>query len=234
MWIISLFLAVSETTVGVAATQATAWVQGLFALSATVFPLLVSGAFFAVRWKKPQVFYAPKDFPEHVTVPDFVEGLHRTAPADLEQVGGIVRNTLTSVLPAILAQQVPAQEVEAMVSEAVSTVGETLRNWSLVIDLRAVDAGASKVEWIIHDRMSVSGLLNSLWLEHLHKVVPAYTYPHSWVLMDPLTGKIFDQMGSQWVGPGPRDPDNRSLAQVGIYPGMELMVKLAQKAARRI
>lgn len=230
LWIISLFLAVSETTVGVAATQSAGWVQGLLALSATLFPLLVSAAFFTILWKKPEVFYAPKDFPEHITVPDFVHGLHRTGPVELEQVGGIVRDTLTSVLPSILQQQVPSSQVESVVHEVVSTARKELASRSLMIDVRAAGDGAARVEWIIDETMTASNLLDSLFVAHLRNVVPPYTYPQSWVLIDRATGKVFDQMGAQWAAEHSRDTDDRSLAQVGIHSGMELTVKLAEKA----
>ncbi|MEU9240174.1 hypothetical protein [Streptomyces sp. NPDC048385] len=48
LWIISLFLGLSETTVGIAAALSNGWVQGALAVFAVTFPVLVSGAFFSI------------------------------------------------------------------------------------------------------------------------------------------------------------------------------------------
>jgi hypothetical protein len=85
-----------------------------------------------------------------------------------------------------------------------------------------------KVEWIINDEMTVADLLNPLWTSHLYEVAPAFTYPLRWVLVDNRMGTVFDQMGQRWAEAYSMDSDNRSLAEVGIHPGMELAVKISE------
>ncbi|QUQ68291.1 hypothetical protein JJ691_60360 [Kutzneria sp. CA-103260] len=229
LWIISLFLGIAETTLGVAATQVTGWIQGLFAVSATMFPLLVSAAFFATLWKKPEVLYAPGDFPEHVPVPEFVHGIHRSVPGNLEEVGSVVRDTLESVLPGILASRVSPDAVEEVVNEAVASAQTDLENRTIKIDLSRVGIGVNQVEWLIDRKMTVDNLLDSLWLVHLKQVVPTYAYSEQWVLMECQTKKVFDQMGSRWAERHSLKNDDRPLEAVGILPGMELAVVLTSE-----
>ncbi|WP_132121625.1 hypothetical protein [Actinocrispum wychmicini] len=221
LWIISLFLGISETTVGIAATQVTGWIQGLFAVSATAFPLLVSGAFFATLWKKPEVLYAPGDFPEHVPVPEFVHGIHRSVSSSLDEVSSVVRDTLESILPAILAPRVPPDAVQDVVGEAVASAQASLESRAIKIDIPRVGASAERVEWIIDQNMTVSNLLDSLWLTHLRELVKPYTYPKQWVLMDRQTGKMFEKVAQLSL-----NDDDRLLEEIGIVPGMELAVVL--------
>src|SRR5437763_11920522 len=75
LWIISLFLAIAEITIGAVATQVHSWVQGLFAIFATAFPTGVAAVFFTILWKKPYVLYAPRDFPRHLDALDYVKAM---------------------------------------------------------------------------------------------------------------------------------------------------------------
>lgn len=81
LWIIALFLGLSETTVGIAAALSSGWVQGLLAVFAVAFPVLVSAVFFFILWQRPEVLYAPGDFPEHVSINTYVDGMRRRAAA---------------------------------------------------------------------------------------------------------------------------------------------------------
>ncbi|GII67227.1 hypothetical protein Skr01_73120 [Sphaerisporangium krabiense] len=75
LWIISLFLGTAEVTMGVAASRASGWAQGLFAVFSIAFPVGVAAAFFAILWKKPYVLYAPRDFGGRANVGEFVAAM---------------------------------------------------------------------------------------------------------------------------------------------------------------
>jgi len=236
LWIISLFLGLSETTTGIAAIQASGWVQGLFAVAAVAFPLIVSSAFFVIIWKKPEVLYAPGDYPEHVPVPDFVHGVHRSTASSLEAIGPVVRDTLESVLPQILNAHLPAIEATKVVSEAVATAQVTLKRRSIKIDLRPLSGDLGVVEWVVNDSTRVFELLDSLWSDKLEAHVPIHTYGDQWVLLDPIGRRTFGEMGYLWSyrtmqgkplahlrGSYAVTRDDRLLSEVGITPGMELI-----------
>jgi hypothetical protein len=62
LWIISLFVGLTEAVLAAAVTQTTGGVQVALAGFVMVFPLLIATAFFAVLWYKPWVFYAPSEY----------------------------------------------------------------------------------------------------------------------------------------------------------------------------
>lgn len=62
LWVISLFVSLTETVLGVATTRVSGNAQLALIIFVIVFPVLIAGAFFAVLWKKPGVLYTPSDF----------------------------------------------------------------------------------------------------------------------------------------------------------------------------
>jgi hypothetical protein len=72
LWVISLFLSLTETVTAIAITQATGNVQAALTTFVIVFPLLVAAAFFAILWNRPYVFYPPTEFGGTTTVADYV------------------------------------------------------------------------------------------------------------------------------------------------------------------
>lgn len=86
LWVISLFVSLTEVVAGLAVGQATGLPQAALVAFVIAFPLLVAAAFFAVLWRKPYVFYPPSEFGSGVAVADYVEAMGASAPllADLE------------------------------------------------------------------------------------------------------------------------------------------------------
>src|SRR3954451_22299629 len=84
LWIISLFLGLSEVTSGVAATQVDGASRASFTLFAIIFPSGVAIAFFAILWRKPQVLYAPRDFPKHLDARAYVQAMQSAAATKQE------------------------------------------------------------------------------------------------------------------------------------------------------
>jgi hypothetical protein len=61
LWIVSLFLSLTEVVLGFAVTRTDGWVQGLLAIFVVAFGLGVAAAFFYVLWHKPRHFYYAGD-----------------------------------------------------------------------------------------------------------------------------------------------------------------------------
>jgi hypothetical protein len=74
LWVISLFLSLTETTLGIAATKTTGTIQVALIVFVIGFPILVAAAFFAVLWTRPYVFYPPSEYAK-VDVQKFVDAL---------------------------------------------------------------------------------------------------------------------------------------------------------------
>ncbi len=62
LWIVAAFVTLTEAVLGVALTQVTGGVQIALTTFVIVFAFLVAGAFFAILWSRPYVFYSPAEF----------------------------------------------------------------------------------------------------------------------------------------------------------------------------
>ena len=62
LWIISLFVSLTEAVLGAVVTKTTGGVQTALLGFVIIFPLLVAAAFFAILWNCPWVFYAPSEY----------------------------------------------------------------------------------------------------------------------------------------------------------------------------
>lgn len=228
LWIISLFLGLSETTVGVVAALASGWVQGVLATFAVTFPVLVSGAFFATLWRKPEVLYAPGDFPEHVSVGTYVDGMRRGSRGQVELLEEVVRDTLESVLPSFLSSAATPAQVTQLVNEAVASAHEGIASRVLTVDLSSVDSTVRdfQVQFPLFDEATVADFLDRVWVMLRDHVKP-FTYGTRWILVDRKAGRTFADIGTEWAKANLGvDEDYRLLKDVGIHASLDLAALL--------
>jgi hypothetical protein len=62
LWIVSLFVTLTETVLGFALTQTTGGVQMALTVFVLGFPVLVASAFFKTLWSMAWVFYSPNEY----------------------------------------------------------------------------------------------------------------------------------------------------------------------------
>ena len=74
LWVISLFLSLTEVIAGIAATQTTGNLQTALVCFVIIFPFLVAGMFFGLLWFRPWTFYPPSEY-ANVDVQRYVEAL---------------------------------------------------------------------------------------------------------------------------------------------------------------
>jgi hypothetical protein len=98
LWIISLFVSLTEAVLAAVVTQTTGSVQIALLWFVIIFPLLVATAFFAILWNRPWVFYAPSEY-GGIDPASFVETLAQaqqarvtTKTSDLPQDVKIIGN----------------------------------------------------------------------------------------------------------------------------------------------
>ena len=72
LWVISLFLSLTEVVAGVAVTQATETIQVVLFWFVIIFPVLVAVMFFVLLWCRPWTFYPPSEY-ANVDVQQYVE-----------------------------------------------------------------------------------------------------------------------------------------------------------------
>lgn len=122
LWIISLFLTLTETVLGVAVTQTIDGVQVALTDFVLGFPLSVAAAFFMILWIRPWVFYSPGEYGD-TDVGRYVDALAqakfsrattRTAdvPGDTTIVGNPDLNPDGSVSAAEAVAFVPGVRIE--------------------------------------------------------------------------------------------------------------------------
>ena len=74
LWVISLFLSLTEVVAGVAVTQTTGNIQVTLVWFVIIFAVLVAGMFFVLLWFRPWTFYPPSEY-ANVDVQQYVEAL---------------------------------------------------------------------------------------------------------------------------------------------------------------
>jgi len=114
LWVISLFLSLTEAVAGLLLSNADARIQAALTAFVIVFPLLVAGAFFAILWNRPYVLYPPTEFGEATDVDRFVGALRgATSPehAPSPPPPTVLETAITAQAPELSAvvQAVPVE-----------------------------------------------------------------------------------------------------------------------------
>ena len=93
LWVISLFLSLTEVVAGVAVTQTTGNIQVTLVWFVIIFAVLVAGMFFVLLWSRPWTFYPPSEY-ANVDVQQYVEAL-RGGPISIWFTGMIKQKMAT-------------------------------------------------------------------------------------------------------------------------------------------
>ncbi|RCG33146.1 hypothetical protein DQ384_01520 [Sphaerisporangium album] len=220
LWIISLFLGIAEVTMGIAATQAQGWVQGLFAAFSIVFPMGVAGAFFAILWKKPYVLYSPEDFGGRSSVTDFVAALSSRADRNMKDVEHLVRSAVSAALP--ISSNVDRLSVA---DRAVDVARHEMRERWIEVDLGRINPFLKDYPFRVpyESVPTVEDLLGQVYFA-LSDRVGVYSYGEEWVLQDSAGEKPYVDAGRDWAQAnlGTSD-DTRALDDLGIRQGARLV-----------
>jgi hypothetical protein len=86
LWVISLFVTLTETILGVGVIQTSDGIQVSLTVFVLVFPVLVASAFFGILWLKPYVLYSPYEFGTAAEAATFIEAISRDAKKIQEKV----------------------------------------------------------------------------------------------------------------------------------------------------
>src|SRR3954447_3687588 len=120
LWLISIFLSLSESVTGLALTKASGEIQVALTAFVIVFPVLIAFAFFIILWTRPYVLYPPGEFGSGGDFAEYVRAMTKraevaSANAGLEMTSlragvqlGI--EEVTSLLKTALTEQVAQAE----------------------------------------------------------------------------------------------------------------------------
>lgn len=244
LWIIALFVSLTETVLGIAVIQTTAGIQIALTVFVVIFPLLIAGAFFAILWHKPYVFYPPKEFGQKTDVSTYVKAMQQKKidePQLYLNIQETIRRTLVSEevineLASTLSPKVNKPEKEQIAQILNSATGKALsdiREMNFVsIDTRPIQGKTDgKVrEFIYKESYPVWSFLTDIYFI-LSKEVKPYTYGTKWVLRDTTTKNNLLYFGSdfkpsltdkQTYGRYMEILQSITLENAGIKPGMKL------------
>jgi hypothetical protein len=221
--LMSIFVALCEVIAGLAATQATGWVQGAFAVFAVVFPIGVIVVFITILWKRPELWYSPADFSRDTPVQAFVDAMNsrrnRERAAIDESLRVAVQEEVTRLAPS-------AGGDERVADRIVTATKRELANRSVTIEIDRIteDPTTPPLEFVVDDGTTVSDLLDFVYFG-IAVFVRQFTYGQSWILRDRRTGQTYDEIGTRYIRTRGRNRDRRRLTEVGIKPGADLIAE---------
>ncbi len=237
LWVIALFISLTETVLGVGVIQTLGGIQIALTVFVLSFPLLIAGAFFIILLKKPWVLYAPAEYGTGTRVEDYVREMLDKAksPDELQlytQIQQAIRDTLVSTqviteLSRVTSQQgnPPLKEIRRVLDAAAVKAEEQIREQGfLTIDSHPLEGVDGRRWQVAYDRYStVSELLDDIFFSFKIKI-PSMSFGLRWFLRDAASGHIFTDIGRRWAARQNKVVDDRRLEQVGIKPGMTLEV----------
>lgn len=218
LWIIALFVALSQVTAGSAAIAAEGTVQLIFAIFAVIFPFVVLVAFVCLLLFRPLNLYAPSQYTERTSIGEYAEGLSRqgrdTAAIYRQAVAEAVVAGVAGIHDSTPVGIVEQQAVRTRVTERFDDVIE--RN-SVLLDRSLLIDGAEPVQIPVTADTTADEFLDSVWFNISESVEP-YTYNDSWVLADDELAPL-REIGTVWARKQGWLGDERRLQDAGIAPG---------------
>jgi hypothetical protein len=213
LWIIALFIALSEATAGAAAITTNGTSRLIFAYFAVAFPCIVFGVFVWLLIKHAPNLYAPGQYSKDITPEIYRVGIGRT---DSIVLG---RAVAESIVP-LLGEGDEAKSREVAIQRVVRVFETAMEESSVIVNLDPLKPGADLVQIAVTEETKIQVLLNMLYFE-LDDVVEPGTYDVSWIMVDD-DGNEYPNMGMHWAEGRGLDRDPRTISEVGILPGSRL------------
>jgi hypothetical protein len=214
LWIIALFIALSEAVAVLAAVVTSGMVQTGFFVFAVSFPVLVFAVFLWLLLKHPANLYSPSQFTsETTTIERYVAALKR------EQRDSTV--ILQQAVSEAISDTVEGDDerVRERISEAFE---RAIEEGTITVDRTPLLGVADPVRFPVTPDTKVAELLDSIYISITPNVKP-FTYNKSWILSD-ADGGLLKDIGTAWAEERGWARDERSLAEAGIEPGSKLTV----------
>lgn len=234
IWLIALFVGLTEVTTSVAATQSSGWTQGTFTVFSVIFPVGVASVFFLMLWRKPAALYAPGDYTEPTSVSVFAAALNSSANKHYATFESVVQSAIEDTLPRFLLDA-EAGESRRAVSQAVAAAEADLRSRVIEVDISPIERHSREPLRIpVAENTTVSEVVDQVWFALSDTVVPV-TLNREWVLVDASSGRTIEAVGREWAQENLQtDRDLRLLAEAGIEPGARWIAYRLDAKGRRV
>jgi hypothetical protein len=228
LWVISIFVSLSEVVTGIAVTQATGGVQVALTAFVIAFPIAVAAAFFGILYSRPYVFYPPSEFGGATQVEQYVKAMQRVQ-LDEQRVLQLITQAVTSTLGAgeTRAQlqriaSAPSADPQRAIGELVDGLARTaaskIEASTMTFDLHPLLGQERQLVVPFDPDEPTSQLLDRLWTAVSTRVKP-FTFGKDWAIRDVETGMVSKQMGRTWARANGYKEDTRTIREVGFKPG---------------
>ena len=214
LWIIALFIGLSEAVAVLAALVTSGMVQTGFFIFAVSFPVLVFAVFLWLLLKHPVNLYSPSQFSSQTTT---IERYAAALTREQRDNTVIIRQAVSEAL----SDAVQGERVRERVSETFDRVVE--KKGLITVDRSLLAEGAAPVQFPVTPDTKVAELLDSIFFS-IAPVVEPFTYNKSWVLSDG-DGALLKDIGTKWAEQHGSARDERSITEAGIDPGSTLTVR---------
>jgi hypothetical protein len=217
LWIIALFVALSQVTAGAAAVATNGTTRLIFAIFAVSFPILVLVAFVCLLLFRPLNLYAPAQYTEHTSIREYAEGISRQD----RNANVVYKQALTEAVIAGVVAQHPSPDDLAAQQTVRNLVAQRFEDVvdqnSVTLDRSLLLDRAEPVQIPVTPETTVDELLDSVWFNISESVEP-YTYNKSWILADNSLSPL-QAIGTSWAKRQGWPGDVRTLEEAGITPG---------------
>jgi len=230
LWIISLFVALTEGIAGVGLIQTAGAVQIILTVFVVTFPTIVAIAFFVILWERPYVFYPPTEFGDTPDVSKYVFAMRQNVienTRSYQHITSVVKETLTSPesLSMFGAQHLEQNESnnirKILTNLSNATIGK-IKNNIITIDSKPFLKEYGIVwEQPYDPNQSIWFFLDTVWYIVADNI-PPYTYDKKWILRDKSSGVEFRNIGRLHAISKGKNEDRRTVYEVGINCGSTL------------
>ena len=208
--IIALFISLSEAIAGIVVTQTSSATQIILTVFVVFFPIIISTMFFYVLWNRPQVFYHPKEYGGEADVATFTKAMELR----FKTIPFLSKNIEDQILISIEDKKI-AEEI----------INNVRKKEFIEIDTTQILGKNGEIVRVPYrEFQSIGLLLKFIWFEA--EVLDVHSYNKEWIIKDVETGEVFKDIGSIYARThfGTKW-DERSLKEVGIYPGSRLSIE---------
>ncbi|MDJ0675613.1 MAG: hypothetical protein QNJ36_09585 [Calothrix sp. MO_167.B42] len=240
LWVISLFVSLTEVVTGIAVIQASGAVQIALTVFVIVFPLLIATMFFLTLWYKPYVFYPPKEFGKDTTVIQYVEAMQRRQEQSIKSQRIVMTGIREAINDAFSSPEIlnsfsdfinNRDKTINLLNSAAQIVQKdikkSLNEKFISIDTREMLGNRGELRIMPYEPLQdVGEFLDSIWFDirQMGYALPPYTYGEMWALKDANTGKVFLNLGRDSNSKGGSLDKYKPISESEIEPGMSLIV----------
>ena len=214
LWVIALFIALSEATAGVAAVITNGTARLIFTCFAVVFPAIVFVVFVWLLIRHAPKLYAPGQYSQEITPESYRVGISQANSKVF------ARAVAKAVVPELGKnfEQTNAETIDQVARRFEEAVDES----SVFVSIMPPLTPRGEVLQIpVTKDTTVRWLLDAIYWSIQPRVKP-FTYGRAWMLYEEEGAFSFDKIGARWAEMRNLEDDTRPIVEVGIKPGSRL------------